>query len=376
MASAPKTIGVLRHYFLPPSETFIYQSLRALDRYRARVFTMERRSADKFPWGDVTALRSLPLGAVEALLYRVTTYSPRYFAWARENALIHAHLGYTGVFGLAAAARFGIPLVTSFYGRDVTILDSAARFSPEHWHFWALSRLLFARGARFNVLSRDMRDALIHIGCPAEKIRVVPLGIDLQRFKPTRRQGRAKARVLMVGRETEKKGFDDGLRACALAREQGAELEIVLLGTAGPLLPRLQRLAAELELDVHWPDPKTPVPQAMAEADIMLVPSRTASNGDREGTPTVIFEASAAGLPVISTRHAGIPEQVDDGVSGLLAAERDVEGLASHLLRLCAAGEERERMGRQGRGRVEREFSVEAHRDRLQAVYDELLDGR
>lgn len=368
-----KKVGVLRHYFLPPSETFIYQSMVSLDRYQARVFAMERRSEQKFPWLDVTALRALPLGQLEALLYRVTTYSPRFFAWARENALIHAHIGYTGVHALAACARYGLPLVTSFYGRDVTLHDSPERRHPMHWHYWALRRLLFARGTRFVVLSQEMRGAMINAGCPAERLRVVPLGIDLQRFSVPPARRRARARVLMVGRETEKKGFDDGLRACARAKAEGADLEVVLLGTGGPLLPELQRLAASLDLDVSWPDPSSSVAAAMAEADIMLVPSRTASDGDKEGTPTVIFEAAASGLAVVSTRHAGIPEQVVDGETGLLAAERDVETLARHLLRLSASPEERRALGQAGRQRMEREFSVEAHRDKLQAVYDEVV---
>lgn len=369
-------VGVLRHYFLPPSETFIYQSMLALDRYQPRVFTMERRSEQKFPWADVTALRSLPLGKLEALLYRVTTYSPRFFAWARGNALIHAHIGYTGVHALAATARFGIPLVTSFYGRDVTLLSSPGRFHPQHWHYLALWRLLFARGARFCVLSQEMKRALVAAGCPEQKLRIVPLGIDLSRFGlPSARGQGHPVRVLMVGRETDKKGFDDGLRACAAARRAGADLEVVLLGTGGPLVAELQRLAAELRLEVQWPDPSTPVPEEMARADIMLVPSRTAADGDKEGTPTVIFEAMAAGLPVVSTRHAGIPEQIEEGETGLLADERDVEGLTAHLAALAASPAQRAGMGRAGRRRVEQEFSVAAHRDKLQAVYDEVLAG-
>lgn len=372
-APHPQPIGVLRHFFLPPSETFIYQTLRCLDRYEARVFAIERQSSEKFPWTDVTALRSLPLGALEALLYRITTYSPRFFAWARTTRLLHAHLGYTGVHGLAAAARFGLPLVTSFYGRDVTILDSPSRFQPAHWHFWALERLLFARGTRFNALSRDMRSALIRRGCPADRIRIVPLGIDVQRFVSQRRPHRAKTRVLMVGREVEKKGFDDGLRACSLARAAGADIEVVLLGTGGPLLPRLKHTAETLGLQVVYPDPQTSPAPVMADADILLAPSRTAPDGDREGTPTVIFEASASGLPIVSTQHAGIPEQVCHGVTGLLAPERDVETLAAHLVRLCKAPAERDSMGQQGRRLVESEFSIEAHRDRVQAVYDEVI---
>jgi len=373
-SESPQPVGVLRHFFLPPSETFIYESICSLTRYSARVFAIERRTADKFPFAAVTALRSLPLGDIEALLYRVTTYSPRYFAWARRNALLHAHMGYTGVHGLAAAQRFGLPLVTSFYGRDTTILTSPSRFHPSYWHFWAFARLLFGLGNRFLVLSKEMKERLIALGCAAEKIRIVPLGINLDRFRNERRVRRvARPRVLLVGREVEKKGFDDGLRACAAARDAGADLDVVLLGTGGPLRGELQRLAAELNLDVAWPDPKTPVPDAMRDADILLVPSRTASNGDKEGTPTVICEGSTAALPIVATRHAGIPEQVDHELTGLLTDERDTDTLGAHLARLAADPQLRFDLGVAGRDKMQREYSLQAHRDNLQAVYDELL---
>ncbi|MSP73842.1 MAG: NAD-dependent epimerase/dehydratase family protein [Myxococcales bacterium] len=85
----------------------------------------------------------------------------------------------------------------------------------------------------------------------------------------------------------------------------------------------LRGLADELGLDVDWLDPTTRTALAMSRADVLLCPSWTVSNGDQEGTPTVICEAGASGLAIISTRHAGIPEQIDDGRSGLLSDERD-----------------------------------------------------
>jgi len=368
-----RTVGFLRHNFLPPSETFIYTSLRALDRYAVRVFALRREQAAKFPYDDVVALGDSWLGWVEAQLYRMTTGSPRFFRWAKSVGLIHAHMGYTGVHGLWAAQRFGLPLVTSFYGKDVTLRQSLVRLDPTYWHFWARARELFAKGDRFLVLSNHMRRALVEQGCPDDKIRVVPLGVDLDRFGAPRARRTGRCTVLMVGREVDKKGFDDGLRACAAARDQGADLRVVLHGTGGPLNGRLRRLADELRLAVEWPEPSRPVPQTMADADVLLVPSRTARDGDQEGTPTVICEGSAAQLPVVSTRHAGIPEQVDDGATGLLAAERDVEALAGHLVRLARDPDLRVTLGAAGRDKMLREYSVAAHRRNLQAVYDELL---
>ena len=370
MASPDRQIvGFLRHNFLPPSETFIYSSLRALDRYAVRVFALSRQSEQKFPFDDVTRP-----GLLERALYRATTWSPRFFRWARQVRVLHAHFGYTGVHALWAARRMGLPLVTSFYGHDVTLRRSWKRLDPSYWHYWALARRLFRRGDRFLALSRHMQAALVAQGCPAEKIRVVRLGVDLTRFGGERPARSGPTTVLMVGREVEKKGFDDGLHACAAARAQGADLRVVVLGTHGPLEGELRRLGAQLGLDVAWPDPSTRVPAAMAEADVLLVPSRTARSGDQEGTPTVICEGGAAGLPVVSTRHAGIPEQIDDGVTGLLADERDHAAMAGHLVRLAADPDLRRALGEAARKKMHDEYSIDAHRRDLQSVYDDLLN--
>src|SRR6185369_3094091 len=144
--------------------------------------------------------------------------------------------------------------------------------------------------------------------------------------------------------------------------EAGVDLRLTLLGTNGELKPRLQELARELALPMEWPDPASPVPQAMTVADVLLVPSKTSASGDQEGTPTVICEAGAARLPVISTRHAGIPEQVDDGVSGLLAGEGDPEGLAKHLVRLAGDRALARAMGEAGRTKMQAEYSIDANR--------------
>jgi len=369
-------IGWLRHNFLPPSETFIYTALRAVVAAGTpvKVLAINRVCADKFPDAEVTALADGPLGGLERALYWSTGYSPRQDRWARGVRLIHAHMGYTGVHALGACARHSLPLVTSFYGHDVSIARSRDRFLPAYWPYAVQQRRLFRRGDRFLVLSRHMGAALVEQGCPPAKIRVVPLGVPLERFagpRPERPEG-APLVVLMVGREVEKKGFDDGLRACALARESGLQLDVRLLGTGDALQPALRRLADELALPVTWMPPSSDVAQAMTAADVLLVPSRTAASGDQEGTPTVICEGSAAALPIVSTLHAGIPEQVEHGRTGLLVAERDVAGMAAALIELRDPAL-RAALGAAGRIKMHAEYSLAAHRDALLAIYSELL---
>lgn len=369
------TIGWLRHVFLPPSESFIAGALQAVHGHGVRIeaLSIVRRSAAKFPWPHLRVLADSPRGWLDAALYWTTGWSPRQDAWARKLRIIHAHMGYTGVHALGAARRHRIPLVTSFYGLDVALSRSPVRFLPAFLPYALLRRRLFRRGDRFLVLSRHMHAELVEQGCPADKLRTVRLGIDVDRFARPRRPHAGPLRVLMVGREVEKKGFDDGLRACARARAGGLPLRVTVLGTGDAHRSALVRLAAALALPVDWPDPRTDVAAAMTAADVLLVPSRTAANGDQEGTPTVICEGSAAGLPVISTRHAGIPEQVEHGVSGLLVDERDVDAMAAALVHLATDPERRAAFGLAGRAKMKAEYSISAARAALLDVYRELL---
>ena len=371
-------VGFFREVFLPPSETFIASSLDALarhSRYEVPVFGLRRHPIRRFPEpAELRVLEDETLGALESRLYRAGLVSPRMVAWARSVDLVHAHMGHVGVHALVNSTLASRPLVLSYYGRDVSLLRSPERHAPRHWHYLALHRVLWRLVARIHVLSDHMRRDLVDSGVPGEKVRIVPLGLELGRFgPPSERRGRTV--VLMVGREVEKKGFDDGLRACALARRE-VPIEVWFLGFGEPGQGPLRRLADELGLEVSWLDPRHEVAHAMREAAVVLVPSRTASDGDQEGTPTVIYEAMASSLPVVATRHAGIPEQVADGVSGLLAAERDVDGLAVHLVTLARDPAMRYEMGRAGRLRVERDNSLAALGRNLQTSYDELLVAR
>ncbi|HEY6104105.1 MAG TPA: glycosyltransferase, partial [bacterium] len=109
-------------------------------------------------------------------------------------------------------------------------------------------------------------------------------------------------------------------------------------------------------------------------AHILLAPSVTAQDGDQEGIPNVVKEAMATGMPVVSTRHSGIPELVQDAVSGFLVAERDVDALAERLVFLIDHPETWPEMGRAGRRKVEADFDVEHMHDRLIALYAQVLD--
>lgn len=154
-------------------------------------------------------------------------------------------------------------------------------------------------------------------------------------------------RMLMVGRLVYVKGFDTGLRVAKLLQSQGVISGVDVIGD-GPELNNLQKLSGSLNLsvDFHGRLTKQEIAVVMSKAKVLLVPSRTLVS-QAEGSPTVILEAWAAGVPVVATRSGGIPSLVREGVDGMLANEDEVEDIACAVLRalsnqrLVSAGKQR-----------------------------------
>jgi colanic acid/amylovoran biosynthesis glycosyltransferase len=139
----------------------------------------------------------------------------------------------------------------------------------------------------------------------------------------------------------------------------------------------LQQLTQQLGLGqnvvLHGARDSLFVQERMAAAHLFILPSVTAADGDQEGTPVSLMEAQASGLPVLSTRHSGIPEVVLDGVSGFLLPERDVEGLAQKLVYLIEHPEVCRAMGARGRQHVESQFDIRKLNEELTAIYEQTV---
>lgn len=219
---------------------------------------------------------------------------------------------------------------------------------------------------------------LERLGAPAERIVVHRTGIDLARwpFRERRQARPGPLRVVSVGRLIEKKGIAQVLRALRLLADRGVEAEYRVFGD-GPLRQPLAGLAAEagLSAQVRFEGRcgQEKVREGLDRADVLVAASVTAADGDEEGIPNVLKEAMASGLPVVATRHAGIPELVEDGVSGWLVPERDEPALAEALGRLAAEPGRWPAMGRAGRAKVEREYDIHRLNDRLAALLETLI---
>ena len=119
--------------------------------------------------------------------------------------------------------------------------------------------------------------------------------------------------------------------------------------------------------------PHERVIEQLHQSDVILAPSVRGNNGDEEGTPTVLNEAHATGMPAIATFHSGIPETVQDGVTGMLVPERDVDALAARIVEMMDRHERWPAMGAAARSRIERFFNIDALNDALVETYLKLL---
>ena len=289
--------------------------------------------------------------------------------------LFHAHFGSSGVKFLPLCRQLKLPMVVSTYGYDLTSLPlSDLEYRQNLIDLFDYASFVFA-------MSRDMRARLLELGCPEDKAVIHHTSIDVDDFAyRAPREDVDTLRILTVCNYVEKKGLPYLVKALALVKKQAPNVELRIVGRPSEpnaIARELDRLIADLGLEdtVHQEGfiPFEMLPEEFAQADIFALPSVIASDGDQEGIPTVLLEAQSSGLPVVSTRHAGIPDAVLDGKTGFLAPERDVEQLADRLLKLVLNFDLRREMGKSGREYIEQEFNIHRQMKRLEEIYDSVI---
>jgi glycosyltransferase involved in cell wall biosynthesis len=221
-------------------------------------------------------------------------------------------------------------------------------------------------------------DRLVHLGCPPEKLRINRTGIPLNEFPFVDRQPLpdGKWRVVQACRLIPKKGVATSLRAFAIFKKDNPGAEFFIAGK-GPLQSELEMLAGGLGIlrDVHFvgflPQPK--LLELYASSHLFLHPSEISPNQDQEGVPNSVLEAMATGLPVVATRHGGIPEAVDHGRTGFLVAEEDHVGLANAMQLITSSPASLKQMGERAHAAVVERFGQDAQIDLLESFYEEAI---
>lgn len=387
-SDVPKALPVAAQYvvtFLKPEMLHVYRQITSLRAYRPVVFCQKREGASAFPFDEIV-LQPKPLTHQLRRFWQkqirgqpVTIYRSEAGRTLEElrragARVLHVYFGHIGVHLLPLLEIADLPVIVSFHGADAGVSEE----NPEHL---ARTRRMFARCALLLVRSDSIGRRLVAMGCDAGKIRLHRTGIPLGQIPFSRRTAPAEGawRCVQACRLIAKKGLATSLRAFA---EFGRDFPkaIFTIAGAGPQLEELRALAAELGIGARVSFAgflaQEKLRALFAESHLFLHPSEVAGAGDQEGVPNGMLEAMASGLPVVATRHGGIPEAVEDGVSGLLVAERDHAALAEAMRALANAPERLTAMSLAARARVTEQFDLTAQTRVLESCYDEALRGR
>lgn len=261
-------------------------------------------------------------------------------------------------------------VVTVFHGSDVSAFVRRAGSL-------AYSQL-FRTGDLFLPVSDQWRRRLIALGCPAQRIAVHRMGVDCRRFPfaPRDRAEGEPLRLVTVARLLERKGVEYAIRAVAALVAAGVDVEYTIVGD-GPLRGVLGQLIRELDLServkILGSIAHAGVASVLARSHVMVAPSVTAGNGDVEGIPVALMEAMATGLPVVSTIHGGIPELIDDEVTGYLVAEGDVHALSAKLHYVARHPGEWRRVGAAARKFIVQRHDIQLLNDQLSRRLEALV---
>lgn len=281
--------------------------------------------------------------------------------------VIHVHWWFPGGLAVWPVKRGHPPFVVTSHGTDLFMLDRFPRAR-------ILAKRIFRRASGVTVISSPLVPRVTALGVPAEQVTIIPMPLTADLFTPPaiEEQARDPDQLLFVGRLVERKGAEFAVRALALLRDRGRSVSLAIVGD-GPERNALERLADELGVReaVRFAGMVAPseVSAYYRRAAVMLMPAVTDWKGEQEGFGMVLVEAMLSGLPVVATVSGGIPDVIEDGVTGVLVPERDPEALADAVLRFLDDTALALIVGRNAVQAVERRFAPDAIARRHEAVY-------
>ena len=362
----------------------IYRQLTGLQAFQTFVITKYRQNSDRFPFDDVEPLVTperhlLRRGYLKyvarkpALIYRGEYDAIRRILIRRDPELIHVYFGNTGVHLLPLLGRWDRPWVVSFHGMDVQSRPKEKGYDQKLRQLLQLTPLVLVR-------SQSLSARLQDLGCAADKIRLNRTGIPLQNFpwveRPLPKDGQWQ--LVQACRLVEKKGLLSTLSAFRRFVSDYPKSRLVIAGE-GPLRDGLMQKINELSLGNQVTLTgflsQDDLRKIYNQSHIFIHPSEVAADSNQEGVPNSMLEAMASGLPVVATRHGGIPEAVQEGVDGILVPERDEPALCEAMLKLATQPDLWQRMARQASRSVAENFEQRQQIARLEAAYTEAIES-
>lgn len=278
-------------------------------------------------------------------------------------AAVFAEYGFTGAMVTEACKQAKIPLIMHFHGGDAHHKQTVSDYLP-------LYKEAFAYASGIVAVSLDMVETLVKLGAPREKISFISCGVDINAFKPVK-ISEAK-NFISVGRFVEKKSPLSIIKAFKKLIDVHPDAKLWMVGN-GPLFNTASKLISDLGLDdkiqLTGAITQQEIRKLLANSRCFIQHSVTAPDGDMEGTPVAILEAAASGLPIVSTRHAGIKQAVLDGVSGYLVGEFEIEKMAEKMVEVAAASTDKlTLMGAEARKHIAENYFIEGQISKLNNI--------
>jgi colanic acid/amylovoran/stewartan biosynthesis glycosyltransferase WcaL/AmsK/CpsK len=368
--------------FVGRTMNWLYDHLRLLPEYTPLVLCERLANRDEFPELEAWPM---PHDQLSWRIWRRLTGNPVFPPFSRrvqrlDPRILHSHFGYVAEGDLALHRAVPCPWIVAFYGADVYELGRQGewrdRYAP-----------VFEEAAAVLALGPAMALALERLGCPKEKIAVHALGVDLATI-PSATRLLAKdeeLKILFAGTFREKKGVQYLLDAVHRARASGVRLRLRLIGDAArkpgdeETKAEIFRLIGSLGLtDIVEHRPFLPFTELMKLAlgsHLFVAPSVTAGDGDSEGTPFVIQQMMASGMPVISTVHSDIPFLFGEHAH-LLVPERDGRAIAERIVQYVSEPDRVPREGKALRDQIRTHFNLGDRAAALAGLYHRYSGNR
>jgi len=356
----------------------IYRQITGLRRLHPIVIAQKRENADLFPFDKIDIVAKPSLHFLRRFWFRQIRNKPWQISAAelrslievlnRQNAqLLHIFFGHIAVHLLPLIRARSKPSIVSFHGADVLV-------DMEKPAYRKATKQMLDAVTRVFVRSESLQRAVVELGCEENKIDIVRTGIPLNEFPFREREfpTNGEWRFVQASRLIEKKGLATTLHAFTTFLSHYPNATLTIAGE-GPMLRELEELTGKLKIDDRVALPGFVTPEKLREiyhaSHIFLHPSETGSDGNQEGIPNSMLEAMATGLPVFATDHGGIPEAIENGVSGVLVPEGDYEALSHVLLEAVQDRHLLARLARNGAKVVAQKFDQRNQICRLEEIY-------
>ncbi len=375
-----RKVAIFLNQCLPLSEIFVAHQAKTLRRFEPRLVACRKAhpSADiKLPELILNKSGSLQ-DKIEEALFKLTGQSQFFQTIFKSADIVHAHFGPSGWLASGPAERAKRPLIVTLHGFDVLKRDITIKKDGLLQFLYARNRhVLASRASAFICVSEYVKKRAIEFGFPAEKCHVHYMGIPLGIFKEGKKPRNAgdPLRLFAAGRLVPFKGHERLIEAVSIVQKAGYHVSLEIAGD-GPLKQSLEEKAAQLlhNYTFHGAVSYAKMMVMMRNSDILCHTSMHMENGQTEAFGLVVAEAQWAGLPVIAFSSGGVPEAMENGVTGILCDEGNVDQFAKAIMVLIDDPDKRNAMAKAAPEFVAEKFDIRVQTEALEKLYDRIID--